>query len=89
MIKNYKACRQGAEVACKLIILKNNQPDAVLFSIYEYEKLSVFIEFMENVGEKDILKALTSLSKTGNKRTYTIDYHIHEKQLIIAIDELW
>ena len=53
LIKNNKACRDRAEVSGKLIILKNNQPDAVLFSIYEFEKLSVFIEYMESVEEKD------------------------------------
>ena len=49
MIKNYKACRDRAEVSGKLIILKNNQPDAVLFSITEYERLSVFIEYLESL----------------------------------------
>lgn len=53
MIKNYKACRDGAEVTGKLIIMKNNQPDAVLFSINQYEKLSVFIEYMESIKEKN------------------------------------
>ncbi|MBK5215928.1 MAG: hypothetical protein JJE53_03960 [Candidatus Pacebacteria bacterium] len=32
MIKNYKTCREKAEVFSKIFILKNNQPDAVLFS---------------------------------------------------------
>jgi hypothetical protein len=53
MIKNYKTCRDKAEICGKLFILKNNQPDAVLFSITEYEKLSVFIEYMECMEEKD------------------------------------
>ncbi len=44
MIKNYKLCREKAENSGKIFILKNNRPDAVLFSVAEYERLSVFIE---------------------------------------------
>lgn len=48
MIKNYKDCRKKAEKLNKIFILKNNQPDAVLFSINKYEKLSEFIEYLDN-----------------------------------------
>ncbi len=88
MIKNYKACRNRAETCGKLFILKNNQPDAVLFSITEYEKLSVFIEYMESLEEKDFAKAVESLPTAGKKRTYTIDYFKNDAQLIISIDEI-
>jgi hypothetical protein len=88
MIKNYKACRDRAEESGKLIILKNNTPDAVLFSIAEYEKLAVFIEYMESVEEKDIAKALRSLPGDTKKKTYTIDYFKNDAQLIISIDEI-
>ncbi len=54
MIKNYKACREKAEIFGKIFILKNNQPDAVLFSINEYERLSLFIEYMESHEGNDI-----------------------------------
>ena len=54
MIKNYKACREKAQTNGKILILKYNQPDAVLFSIDEYERLSVFIEYMESMEDKDI-----------------------------------
>jgi len=47
MIKNYKSCRMKADSFGKIIILKNNQPDAVLFSITEYERLSGLIEYAE------------------------------------------
>jgi PHD/YefM family antitoxin component YafN of YafNO toxin-antitoxin module len=53
--------------------LKNNRPDAVLFSIDEYKKLSVMIEYLESLDEKDIEKLTESLSKEGNKKTYAID----------------
>ena len=88
MIKNYKACRDRAEECGKLFILKNNQPDAVLFSITEYEKLSVFIEYMEGIEEKDFAKAMESLPDKGKKKTYTINYFKNDAQLIISIDEI-
>jgi len=63
MMKNYKSCRVEAENAGKLFVLKNNQPDAVLFSISEYERLSVFIEYLESLEEGDMAKILESLPK--------------------------
>ncbi len=52
MIKGYKACREKADVLGKIFILKNNQPDAVLFSIREYETLSELIEHHDDLGEE-------------------------------------
>ncbi|MCL6573055.1 MAG: hypothetical protein K6T88_15445 [Bacillus sp. (in: Bacteria)] len=63
MIKNYKACREKAEGLGKIFVLKNNQPDAVLFSITEYESLSVLIEYLERLEEKDITKIVESLKR--------------------------
>ena len=74
MIKNYKACREKAESFGKIFVLKNNQPDAVLFSITEYERLSVFIEYLESLEEKDIAKVTESLPKEGNRKRYAIDH---------------
>ena len=73
MIKNYKACREKAESLGKLFVLKNNQPDAVLFSITEYERISVFIEYLESLDEEDIEEFIESLPKEGNRKTYSID----------------
>lgn len=56
MIKKYKTCREKAEGYGKIFVLKNNQPDSVLFSIAEYEKLSVLIEYVEKLEEKDITR---------------------------------
>jgi PHD/YefM family antitoxin component YafN of YafNO toxin-antitoxin module len=67
MIKNYKACREKAERLGKIFILKNNQPEAVLFSIAEYERYSVFIEHLETLGEKDMKKVLESWPKISLK----------------------
>lgn len=74
MIKNYKSCRAMAESYGKIFILKNNQPDAVLFSIIEYERLSAFIEYMESLNEKDIAKVVESLPAEGKRKFYTIDH---------------
>ncbi len=63
MIKNYKACREKAESCGKVFVLKNNQPDAVLFSLAEYERFSVLIEQLESLEEADILKITESLPK--------------------------
>lgn len=74
MIKNYKTCREKAENYGKIFILKNNQPDAVLFSITEYKRLSEFIEYLESLDEKDISKVIESLPKKGNREMYSIDH---------------
>lgn len=72
MIKNYKACREKAASFGKIFVLKNNQPDAVLFSIAEYERLSAIIEYLESLEEKDFAKVIESLPKEGNRKNYTI-----------------
>lgn len=72
MIKNYKECREKAERLGKIFILKNNQPDAVLFSITEYERFSVFIECLESLGEEDMSRILESLTKDDIRRSYSI-----------------
>ena len=74
MIKNYKACRLKAESFGKIFILKNNQPDAVLFSIIEYERLSEIIEYVESLDEAALVKILGSLPKEGSRRSYTIEH---------------
>jgi PHD/YefM family antitoxin component YafN of YafNO toxin-antitoxin module len=73
MIKNYKACREKAEKLGKIFILKNNQPDAVLFAVAEYERLSVFIEYLESLEENAIARFLESLPKEGKRKRYLFD----------------
>lgn len=73
MIKNYKACREKAEKLGKIFILKNNQPDAVLFSVAEYERLSVFIEYLETLEEKGIAEFFECLPKEGKRKRYSFD----------------
>ena len=55
MIKNYKSCREKAETFGKIFILRNSKPDAVLFSVAEYKRLSDFIENLEGQEGKNIL----------------------------------
>lgn len=82
MIKNYKACRDKAESLDKLFILKNNQLDAVLFSITKYEKLSIFVEYIESLTEEDILKLIECLPKVGFKERETLEQLINDGQVI-------
>ena len=74
MIKNYKACREKSESFGKIFVLKNNQPDAVLFSIAEYERLSVFIEYLESLEGKDIAKVIASLPEEQNRKRNLLDH---------------
>jgi PHD/YefM family antitoxin component YafN of YafNO toxin-antitoxin module len=73
MIKNYKTCRDKAESFGKIFILRNNQPDAVLFSMTEYERISVFFEYLESLDEIGIASLNESLPKKGARRVYSID----------------
>jgi PHD/YefM family antitoxin component YafN of YafNO toxin-antitoxin module len=72
MTKNYKACREMAESIGKIFILKNNQLDAVLFSIKEYEKLSALIEYLETLEDAAIAKIIETIPK-GIRKTYSAD----------------
>jgi len=68
MIKNYKSCRMKADSFGKIMILKNNQPDAVLFSIAEYERLSVLIECVEGLDEQELSTATDLMSVEMSKK---------------------
>ena len=73
MIKNYKACRDKAEGCGKIFILKNNQPDAVLFSVAEYDRFSALIEYMETLDDSEIAAVIESLPIEGIRKVYSID----------------
>ncbi len=72
MIRNYKTCRDKAEELGKIFIMKNNQADAVLFSLAEYERLSDIIEYLESLEELDFVKVIESLPRKGIRKNYTI-----------------
>lgn len=61
--KNYKAHRDLAEALGKIFVFKNNQPDAVLFSIAEYERLSSILESIELMNESEIAFIVKSIQK--------------------------
>lgn len=71
MIKNFKSCRMKAESYGKIIILKNNQPDAVLFSIAEYERLSEIIECVEDLDEQALGRASDLLSAEMSRKVHS------------------
>lgn len=73
MIKNYKNCREMAEKFGKVFILKNNQPDAILFSVNEYERVAALMEYLESLEEEDIVRFVESLPKQGIRKSYSID----------------
>lgn len=63
MNKNYKACREKAELYGKIFVLKNNQPEAVLFSIAEYEKISKVVEYLDTLEDEAYNVFIESLAK--------------------------
>ena len=73
MIKNYKSCREKAEEFGKIFVLKNNQPDSVLFSISEYERVSAFMEYLERLDEGELDKFRESLPQEGSRRFYSME----------------
>ena len=70
MIKAYKACRDKTEVFGKILIFKNNQPDAVLFSITEYERFSRFLEYLEFLNDEELSAVLHSLPGIADRRKH-------------------
>lgn len=73
IIKNYKTCREKAKKFGKIFIMKNNQPDAVLFSISEYDRISELIEYLESFNEEEVSSIMNSLPKSGLRKNYTIE----------------
>ena len=61
MIKNYKRSREKAENFGKIFIFKNNQPDAVLLSINEYEKIAQLIEYLDSMDDNGVAKVIKSI----------------------------
>lgn len=72
LLRKYKKYRRLAEYYGKLIILKDNQPDAVLLPIAEYEKLSGALEETGNFDKDRLVEFLLSLPDIGNRKTNTL-----------------
>jgi hypothetical protein len=76
MIKNYKTCRDRAENTGKLFIFKNNQLDAVLFSLIAFEKVTPVLEYFESLSTEDNVSALNLLqSLTHPTKIKTLDFN--------------
>lgn len=73
MIKNYKTQREQAEIVGKIFIFKNNQPNAVLFSISEYERVAEIVEKLENMSESDHLLMLDYIRKFSTISKSTLE----------------
>ncbi len=68
IIKNYNKCKKKAAALGKVFIFKNNQPDAVLYSMNEYKKYSIIIEYTENLDDEEAMQFINSLPKQGKKK---------------------
>jgi PHD/YefM family antitoxin component YafN of YafNO toxin-antitoxin module len=54
-------------------VIKNNQLDAVLFSVKEYQRLSGVLEYLGSLDEKDIAKVMDALPKPGVRNNYPME----------------
>lgn len=73
IIKNYKTQRDKAEKIGKLFIFKNNQPDAVLFSITEFEKVAELVELIEAMDEAEIAGIIEVIQDQQNRQSNIVD----------------
>lgn len=73
VIKNYKTQRDKAEVLGKLFIFKNNQPDAVLFSISEYDRVSDVLDAIDGLDAEELKQLLQSLQAHRDSNLYRPD----------------
>ena len=71
---NYKACREKAKETGKVFVLKNDRPDAVLYSAAEYERISKFVEYFDRLENDEIALAIELFLKNSSKFLYSIAY---------------
>lgn len=84
--KNYKVCRDRAESCGKVFILKNNEPDAVLFSIAEYERLSGLIEYAEYLEVNEIANILEMMPRDRSKKDHAMGLIRKDMDQVVAVD---
>lgn len=72
IIKNYKTQRERAEIIGKLFVFKNNQPDAVLFSMTEFEKVAELLELVETMDEQEITHILKTIQDQKKKVSFAL-----------------
>ncbi len=61
-LKNYKDGREKAKSLGKIVVLKNKQPAAGLFSSAEYKRLLMLIEYLESLGGKKTAKVISQFA---------------------------
>ena len=86
MTKDYKACRDKAKRLNKIFIMKNDEPDGVLLSIAEYERLSEIIESTESCEKNDSTKILKVIPKEVDTGSYSQSLNKNEINQIVEID---
>ncbi len=72
IIKNYKTQRNNAEALGKLIIFKNNKPDAVLFSISAFDRIAELLEEIETMNDIELANILEMIKDHKNKTVSTL-----------------
>lgn len=72
IIKNYKTQRERAEIIGKLFVFKNNQPDAVLFSMTEFEKVAELLELIEYMDENEMVNILKMVQDHKKKILFAV-----------------
>lgn len=73
VIKNYKTQRDKAEELGKLFIFKNNQPDAVLFSIAEYDRVADVLDAIDGLDHEELKQLIQSLQAHRHSNLYRPD----------------
>ena len=74
IIKKYRSVREKAELRGKVFILKNNRPDAVLYSIAAYKRFSVLIEHVEELNNADYVKFMDRVPHENSAASITSSY---------------
>jgi len=72
LINNYEKCRSLANHYGKVNILKNRQPDAVLLTIAEFERLSRAYKKSDHFNRTDIADLIMLLPNKGCREVYTL-----------------
>ena len=84
LINSYEKYRELANSFGKVIIMRNEKPDAVLLTCAEYEKLSKAYEETDNFNRTDICELAKRLPPRGNKEVYTLAQLKHDLNDIAA-----
>lgn len=72
LANKYDKCRRLAKSYGSVVILKDNQPDAVLLTIDEFEKLSRSSGKSDNFRKAGVADLLMQLPKAGGRKVYTL-----------------